>query len=91
MKKALAVILTAAVLAGCGQPAWIGGKKYDTYGFFNSVTKKNPNIQYEVSVGNVVWSIILIETVVFPVYFVGFSLFNPIGPKTDESQNGIVQ
>ena len=91
MKRIIAVSLAAALLAGCGQPAWIGGKQYDTYGFFNESTKKNPNIRYEVSVGNVVWSIVLIESIVFPVYFIGFSLFNPVGLKGDNSQNGVVQ
>jgi hypothetical protein len=91
MKRIIAVSLIAASLVGCGQPAWIGGKKYDTYGLFNESTHKNPNIAYEVSIGNVVWSIILVETIVFPVYFVGFSLFNPVGPKGDASQNGVVR
>jgi len=65
-------------LAGCGQPKFIDGTTYPTYGFFNEKTKKDPKIVYEISIGNVIWSIILCETVVFPVYFVGFSLYNPI-------------
>jgi len=75
----IAVFMSLAV--GCGQPKSINGVEYDTYGFLNQDTKKNPNIKYEVSVGNVVWSVILFETIVAPVYFFCFSLYNPIAPN----------
>ena len=76
----LCVLLTLS-LVGCGKSKWIDGKVYGTYGLFNEKTRKNSNIEYELSTGNVIWSIILIETIVFPVYFVGFSLYNPICKK----------
>lgn len=64
-----------ALLTGCGKPKIIHGTRYETQGLF---TEKNPSIHYEVSAGNVVWSILLIETIAFPVYFVGFSIWNPV-------------
>ncbi|PJB09480.1 MAG: hypothetical protein CO120_09845 [Gammaproteobacteria bacterium CG_4_9_14_3_um_filter_38_9] len=85
MKKLIAIIISASLLAACGNPASFKiedkVKKYPTYGFFNSDTQKSEKICYEVSVGNVVWSIILVQTIVAPVYFIGFSLFNPVTIK----------
>jgi hypothetical protein len=42
---------------------------------------------YEIIPGNVVWSVILIETIIAPVYFVGFSMFEPVRPKTSPTDN----
>ena len=39
------------------------------------------NIKYEVIWGNLVLGILLCETIVAPVYFFGFSLFEPVGEK----------
>lgn len=68
-------------LAGCGNTKVINGIKYDTYGLINTDAKKNPNIEYEIIWGNMIWGCILAETVIAPVYFFGFSLFEPVGPK----------
>jgi len=89
MKKLITVALAATVLlSGCGQPKnlTVNGitKEYPTYGLFNQPTQSSKNVCYEVSVGNVVWSILLIETIIAPVYFVGFSLYNPVNVKTDK-------
>lgn len=90
MKKIIASLLIASiVLMGCGHPGDFQSpstgkmKEYPTYGFFNADSSKSAEMCYEVSVGNVVWSIILVETIIMPVYFIGFSIFNPIGPKVD--------
>ena len=49
----------------------------EPYGWADLDTK-NENIRYETNVGNVVWSILLCETVVAPVVFTGWYLFEPI-------------
>ena len=94
MKKIIACIIIASLLAGCGAPLDVtqadgSTKTYPTYGFFNQKTEKSDKMCYEVSVGNVVWSIILFETVIAPVYFIGFSLYNPTGPKDASGKCGI--
>ena len=94
MKKIVASVLILAMLAGCGEPRSIttaDGKtrEYPTYGFFNQDTSKSDQICYKVSVGNVVWSIIGIENVVMPVYFIGFSLFNPTYAKPANGKCGL--
>lgn len=84
MKKLMSMILVVSIalsLSGCGEPKVIEGKEVPTYGLFNEQTKKHEDIKYEISMGNVVWSIILVETVIAPVYFIGYSLYNPIEKK----------
>lgn len=82
MYKIVAVVVAGCLfLAGCGRPLTIqkDGKSvtYPTYGILNEGSSRSRNVCYQVSVGNIVWSIILIESIVFPVYFIGFSLYNP--------------
>lgn len=84
MKRFVAALTLTAflgVVSGCGDTKVIDGVEYDTYGLLNEDTKKNPNIQYELIVGNLVWGILLVETLFAPVYFFGFSLFEPVGKK----------
>lgn len=83
MSKIISICLIAALLSGCARPMTICGTTYDSYGLLNQDDKKNPGIQYEVVWGNLVWSIILFETIVAPIYFFGFSLFEPVGTKSE--------
>lgn len=83
-KKILAAVLASSlVLSGCGQNLHTANREYQTVGLFNQ-EYKHPNVCYAISVGNVIWSIILIESVFAPVYFVGFSIWNPVREKVDE-------
>lgn len=86
MKKTILVVLAFCIaLTGCGQPLTVNKKEYPTYGLFNEYTKKSKNVCYEISVGNVILSIILIETIIAPIYFIGWDLFNPVRLKKDAS------
>lgn len=79
-KKIVAGLMLSVMLvtmSGCGKPKTIEGTYYPTKGLI-TMNEKDPNIQYEISVGNVIWSVILCETIVAPVYFLGFSMFDPI-------------
>ena len=87
--RCAAVLLMVALLAGCGNPLVVNGKNRGTIGLVNMIVAdssimepKYPDVQYRIIWGNVVWGVILSETVVFPVYFFGFSMFEPVGPKT---------
>jgi hypothetical protein len=81
MKKIIVMLMVCVfMLVGCGEDKRIGKVEYKTQGVF---TEKNPNIHYEISIGNVVWSILLFETVVFPVYFIGWSIYNPVCKNED--------
>ncbi len=86
MKRLIAIIMVVVMLSACGRPATLqpAGKparEYPTIGLFSSASEKSDSVCYEISIGNVIWSIILIESVVFPVYFVGWSIYNPVGLK----------
>jgi hypothetical protein len=72
----LCVLLMLTVSMGCGNSKVIDGERHDTVGVF-TLDERDPDVCYTVIVGNVVWSVLLIESVVFPVYFVGFSILEP--------------
>ena len=77
-----ALVLTLTLsLQACADPKTIDGVTYDTYGFINADEKRNPDVEYHLVVGNVVWGILLCESIVFPIYFFGFSIYEPIGRK----------
>lgn len=80
MKKVVAgvmLVMMSLMVSGCGKDYTDPktGKTYETRGFING---KEPGVNYEVSTGNVIWSIILSESLAFPVYFIGFSIWNPV-------------
>jgi hypothetical protein len=84
MQKIVAVALVICLmlcLAGCGDNKKIDGTTYGTYGLLDFDDMKNPDIEYRVIWGNVFWGVVLIETVIAPIYFFGFSLFEPVGKK----------
>lgn len=81
----IAITLCAALaLSGCARPKVIGGVEYRPYGLMNADQRKNSRVEYDVVWGNVVWACILSETLIAPIYFFGFSLFEPVGPKKSE-------
>ena len=95
MKKIITSILIVAIIAlsfsGCADRKTVNGVTYDTYGLFDSNEKENKNIQYELSIGNIVWGVILSETIIAPIYFFGFALWEPVGPKNrNPNLNGVV-
>jgi hypothetical protein len=53
----------------------------EPYGWANKEAKYNDSIVYEVSAGNVFWSIVGVETIVIPVYLTGWELFEPVKIK----------
>ncbi len=82
MKRSIALVVALGLLVGaCGHPKVINDTYYPTYGLFNQASSSSSKVCYELSVGNVIWSIILVETVIFPVYFIGWSIMNPVGLK----------
>jgi hypothetical protein len=90
MKKVLLSAMVGLMLfSGCADNKVIDQKEYTTYGFFNESDSKNPEIQYSLSVGNVIWGIVLVETIIAPVYFFGFSLYEPEG-KIGTVEKGVV-
>ena len=75
------VLMMFLVVTGCADSRTINGKTYESYGLLNQDSLKDPCIRYELVVGNVMWGAVLFETVVAPIYFFGFSVFEPVGEK----------
>lgn len=82
-KKMLSVVLAVILLfslVACGSDKVISGVNYETKGLL-TLDEKSDKIQYKVIIGNVIWGVLLFETIVFPVYFFGFSMYEPVGLK----------
>ena len=87
MKTIISILLISLLLTGCAKQKEIDSITYDTYGLLNKDELCSPDIQYEVVIGNVIWSVILMETVIAPIYFIGFSLYEPVGKKINYYHN----
>jgi hypothetical protein len=83
VKKLLISVLLLVLLTGCGSSKIIDGVEYDTIGLISQEADRDPNIKYEVIWGNVIWGVVLIETILAPIYFFGFSLWEPRGNKNE--------
>jgi hypothetical protein len=81
MRKIIAPCCVALLLSACARPMTICGTTYDSYGLLNSDDKKNPEIECDIVWGNVFWGVVMFEPVIAPIYFFGFSRFEPVGPK----------
>jgi hypothetical protein len=81
MKKLLFAAILASLLAGCGNDKVIEGVHYPTFGVANDDAQRNPKIQYEISAGSVIWAVLLCETIVFPIYIIGWDLYQPVKVK----------
>ena len=88
MKHTISIILITTLLLtlnGCGQSKVIDGTLRKPVGLISMNATNTGNysnkVQYEPCWGNIFWAIILIETIIAPIYFFGFSMFNPIGPN----------
>jgi len=89
MKRVFCILLLFMFVLtfGCGSDKSISIKTKDSevktytfqqYGVFD-MNKRNPKVEYKVIWGNVFWGIILCETIVAPIIFFGWYLYEPIG------------
>ena len=82
--RIIIIILIIAALCGvglhsCSSNDAIDGVKYSTYGIINESEMKNPNIRYEISTLSVVLAVVFSETIIVPIYIIGWDLFEPVG------------
>ena len=78
----MCLIMVLLLTVSCGSDKTIDGHKYETYGLLTKDTK-DPDIKYKPIWGNVIWGCLLFETIIAPVYFFGFSMYEPVGRKAD--------
>lgn len=81
MKKVISIILLCSLFFSCGSSLIIDDKKYQTYGIINEDDIKDHNIDYDFVWGNLFWSVVLAQTIIAPIYFIGFDIFEPVGKK----------
>lgn len=75
-------------LSGCADTKHIEGTTYDTYGLINKDEVRNDAIKYRLVWGNVAWSVVLCETIVAPIYFIGFSMYEPVRTVREDDVKG---
>ncbi len=82
MKKQIAIVLALALLLiGCAEHKTINGVTYLPYGLLNQEENKNPAITYEVPIENLIVGALLCETIIIPIYIVGWDLYEPVAVK----------
>lgn len=94
MKKLLLSLTTALALSGCTNNLHVNNRTIESYGFLNRDEKRSDYVCYELSIGNVIWGALLFETIIGPIYFFGFDLYEPTRLKTsptDDCNNPGVQ
>jgi hypothetical protein len=82
--KRLLIALTAVAavaLSGCAGPLKTATKEYKPYGVANVEAVKDPAVKYQLSAGSIIVAIIFSETLVVPVYIVGWDLYEPISAQ----------
>lgn len=52
------------------------------YGLING-DKKVERVEYKLSVGNLIWSFLLVKTIGIPIWLIGWELFEPVGLKQE--------
>jgi hypothetical protein len=78
----LAIILTLISCADSKELV-VDGKKItvEPYGWADADVNKIEGVEYQVNFGNVVWSVIGVETVIVPIWLTGWELFEPVKVK----------
>ena len=80
----LATLLMAVLMTSCADSKkfTIDNKEVtvEPYGWFD-MGAKNDSVNYRLNAGNIVWSVILLGTVVVPVVLTGDQLWEPVSKK----------
>lgn len=77
MKRFLSILLIIVLLGvSCAHTKFINGIEYKSYGLL-SKDRKSDDITYKKKPGSIILSIVLIETIVFPVILLGYKLYEP--------------
>lgn len=88
MRKLLLILsILSLFLVSCAgdETLTLNGKTrtFEPYGWADKDLVKNDSIIYTVSVGNIVWSAIFVETIFVPIWLTGWYLWEPTAVKTE--------
>ena len=83
MRRLILLILLAVTMCACHDSKVFrkaDGSQFiaEPYGWADYNSKKMEGVMYDVSVGNIIWSILCVETVIVPVVLTGWYLFEPV-------------
>lgn len=84
MKRLISLVLVVLLISSCGKSLVVDKVEYKPVGLISMNTKNNTysdSINYEPCWGNIILGAILVETIIAPIYFYGFSMFNPVSKK----------
>jgi hypothetical protein len=83
MKKLFVGLLLGIVLvlSGCADSAQFNNVEYETFGIANADAVRDPGVIYQVSFGSVIVAIIFCESIIVPIYIVGWDLYEPVRLK----------
>ena len=90
------VIILGGFIIGGGsflfnaEPKTIDTVTYDTYGIISEGDVRNDDIRYELNVWSVVGSVVLIETIIVPIYQIGFNLYQPVSKRDTKRIKGSI-
>jgi hypothetical protein len=72
------LICSLLLLMSCGNhPTEKDGIVYNCYGGFDHDEEKKPNVIYEVSVGNMIGTVLFSETIFVPIWNLGWNVYCP--------------
>jgi len=88
MKKLIVFTFSILLLSSCSHKQTFkteaGPVEAVGYGIANEDSKKLPNVVYSISPLNVILAILFCETIVVPIYVVGWELYEPDRLKTEQ-------
>lgn len=83
IKIVLLFLVLASLFTSCAEPKNFkdkNGKEFTAqpFGWGNESAQKIDTVVYQISIGNVAWSILTSETVIVPVILTGWYLYEPV-------------
>lgn len=82
MKKLFILLLTALLMSCADSKTFekADGTKFvaEPYGWANYQSNKIEGVVYEACFGNIIWDVIMVETIVVPIWLTGWELYEPV-------------
>lgn len=78
----LIIWLSIVLLSSCAEEKKINNVVYKPYGLLNPEVKSD-SVEYSISAGSVICAIVFSETLIAPVYIVGWDLYEPTKLKSN--------
>jgi len=92
MKKLTYLLIVGIIFLGsCASPKTFVDNRgieftAEPYGWANMQDKKLDTVVYTVNLGNVIWSVIGVETIILPVWLTGWQIMEPSRLKNEHGK-----